>query len=271
MIDKIRTIKNPLTIIAIFAASAEISGTVILPFISEENQSTYIWFLMTFPLLLVILFFLTLNFNHKVLYAPSDFKNEENFFKFFGPPSQEELNEKQRMEAQESESIEMDSADIKTSLPNIKLKEKFYQIETRVVNLIAEKLGKSASTNVKYMFPSDKYIFDGVIIDDNNFTLIEVKYFTNPDPGSIYSQFKHIYHDFLRAAENLSEEFEEFSDLIRCHISLIFAITTTDITKENEIKLLEDLKLLIRPTPYKIDIQIFRLDEIENELKSYKV
>lgn len=90
MVEKIGTIRNPLTIIAMFAAIAEISGTLVLPFISGENQATYIWFLMIFPLLLVILFFLTLNFNHKVLYAPSDYQNEENFLKFFveGSPTQ---------------------------------------------------------------------------------------------------------------------------------------------------------------------------------------
>jgi uncharacterized tellurite resistance protein B-like protein len=34
---------------------------------------------MAFPTIIVALFFITLNFNPKVLYAPSDFRNEENF------------------------------------------------------------------------------------------------------------------------------------------------------------------------------------------------
>lgn len=79
MVEKMSPVKNPLTIIAIFAAIAEISGTVILPFIAPTNQTVYVWFLMIFPILLIVLFFLTLNFNHKVLYAPSDYKNEDNF------------------------------------------------------------------------------------------------------------------------------------------------------------------------------------------------
>src|ERR1041385_730287 len=57
MVEKIGTIRNPLTIIAIFAAIAEISGTMVLPFVAEANQGTYIWFLMIFPILLVVLFF----------------------------------------------------------------------------------------------------------------------------------------------------------------------------------------------------------------------
>lgn len=37
------------------------------------------WFVMLFPTLLVVLFFLTLNFNHTVLYAPGDYSNERYF------------------------------------------------------------------------------------------------------------------------------------------------------------------------------------------------
>lgn len=73
------TVKNPLTVIAIFAGTAEISGTAILPLLEAGAQSTYIWFLMLFPFTLIALFFITLNWNHKVLYAPSDFKDEDHF------------------------------------------------------------------------------------------------------------------------------------------------------------------------------------------------
>ncbi|MFZ6864169.1 hypothetical protein ACO0K7_16190 [Undibacterium sp. Ji67W] len=72
-------VKNPLSVIAIFAGVAEISGSGVLPFISPENQHLYIWFLMSFPFVLILLFFATLNWNHKALYAPSDYKSDESF------------------------------------------------------------------------------------------------------------------------------------------------------------------------------------------------
>lgn len=74
-------IKNPLTIVAIFAGIAEISGTVVITHLTERDQGIFVWFLIGFPVLLILFFFLTLNFNHKVLYAPSDFEDEENFMK----------------------------------------------------------------------------------------------------------------------------------------------------------------------------------------------
>jgi hypothetical protein len=79
MIEKIRAVNNPLNIIAIFAALAEVASTVALGLVDKNLQTTFVWFVMMFPSILVLLFFLTLNFNPKVLYAPSDFQNEENF------------------------------------------------------------------------------------------------------------------------------------------------------------------------------------------------
>jgi hypothetical protein len=81
VVENVKTINNPLTIIAIFAALAEVAGTVALGLVEKELQITFIWFVMLFPALLVLLFFLTLNFNPKVLYAPSDFKSDESFLR----------------------------------------------------------------------------------------------------------------------------------------------------------------------------------------------
>lgn len=81
MIDRIKKVNNPLTIIAIFAGLAEVAGTIALGIVDKSLQSTFVWFVMGFPVVLVLFFFLTLNFNPSVLYAPSDFENEEFFYK----------------------------------------------------------------------------------------------------------------------------------------------------------------------------------------------
>lgn len=83
MLDKIGHIKNPLSVIAIFAGLAEVSGTVVLPLLEKDIQSLFVWFLMGFPCLLVLLFFITLWNNHSVLYAPSDFTNDQTFAELF--------------------------------------------------------------------------------------------------------------------------------------------------------------------------------------------
>jgi hypothetical protein len=61
---------SPLTLIAVFAGVIEASALASLPFLSEESQSIYTWFLVGFPFFLTVLFFLTLNFNNDSLFAP---------------------------------------------------------------------------------------------------------------------------------------------------------------------------------------------------------
>lgn len=79
MIEKIGRVSNPLTIIAIFAGIAEISGTIVLPLLSEKNQNIFLWYVMFFPVLLVSCFFLILYFKHEVLYSPGDYKDDASF------------------------------------------------------------------------------------------------------------------------------------------------------------------------------------------------
>jgi hypothetical protein len=79
MTERIKSIPNPLTIIAIFAALAEINATVSIGLVDKELQEIFIWFVIGFPTLLVIFFFITLNFNTKAIYAPSDYKDDKSF------------------------------------------------------------------------------------------------------------------------------------------------------------------------------------------------
>ena len=85
---QIKQVSNPLTLIAVFASLAEIAATSVLPIVEGAVQGVFVWYVMLFPVLLVVLFFFTLNWNHGVLYAPSDFADETNFLRtLFGDQS----------------------------------------------------------------------------------------------------------------------------------------------------------------------------------------
>lgn len=79
MSDRFRKVDNPLTIIAIFAGITEVAASVALPFLGDSAQSVFVWFLFLFPFVLVAAFFITLNLNPKVLYAPADYRDEKHF------------------------------------------------------------------------------------------------------------------------------------------------------------------------------------------------
>jgi hypothetical protein len=72
-------VSNPLTIIAIFAGIAETLATVALVQLPPEIQSIFVYFVMVFPSAIVLLFFCVLYFKNTVLYAPSDFENQNHY------------------------------------------------------------------------------------------------------------------------------------------------------------------------------------------------
>lgn len=81
MIRLKQRITNPMTVIAIFATLSETSAAISLPFLDDEERELYVWFLISFPFYLLLLFFATLNFNYRSLYAPSDFEKGKHFIK----------------------------------------------------------------------------------------------------------------------------------------------------------------------------------------------
>ncbi len=51
-----QVIKNPLTMIGVFASLVEVAGSIVLPQLSGWNQTIYLFFLIFFPSGLVVFF-----------------------------------------------------------------------------------------------------------------------------------------------------------------------------------------------------------------------
>lgn len=77
--ENVMKVSNPLTIIAIFSGTAESFAAVSLVALPFEIQSIFVYFVMLFPLVLVLIFFGILVKKPHVLYAPSDFDDQGHF------------------------------------------------------------------------------------------------------------------------------------------------------------------------------------------------
>ena len=96
-IGSIMKVSNPLTIVAIFSGAAETFATGALVALPLSLQEKFIYFVMFFPVFIVTLFFFVLVFKPQVLYAPSDFSNEEHFL---------HANQLKEVVAQETEKVQ---------------------------------------------------------------------------------------------------------------------------------------------------------------------
>lgn len=239
MIEKIKGVRNPLTIIAIFAGLAEISGTVVLPLMEKEIQGIYVWFLICFPALLVLLFFATLNFNPKVLYSPSDFRNEENYMKIFQPGSetqkilkiQEEVNETAEAE-EESEGPSVGDAAPRTivggpSWPKWLARDamsRYRLAESLVIDRLAKELKTAPRTNVvlQTTSPGRKSIFDAVFDMPDGLIIVEIKVTTLSLPANRIRRFQ----------EQVWQPVSQLPDEVRRKTRVILAIVCDNMEDE---------------------------------------
>jgi hypothetical protein len=288
MSNKLGTVKNPLSVIAIFAGIAEISGAAVLPHISPENQQLYIWFLMSFPFALIILFFITLNWNYKVLYAPSDFQNEENFVNLQKASFSETLS-KLKDEVFEETDEENDDLtansipeptvsvnDFKETVSKSELKLEVGQFSTKeereeqrqivrklnrlrmreeraverlLLDRIQNDLNVIIERDMKYESAGRRTMFDGVIRNGNNITAIEARRMNkNTVSVSYWMHIERRYNDFYSSL-NESEK-KEFS--------LIYSV----VTDENVSELTQYLERKLTKLIFPVTIKVYDFDEI---------
>ena len=81
-----RLARNPLGIIALFLMLVYGIATIVAavaPGLDHDQRQIIIWFLVLFPVLVLIVFYRLVTNHHNKLYAPSDFVDEANFTKMF--------------------------------------------------------------------------------------------------------------------------------------------------------------------------------------------
>ncbi len=247
-----------------FAGIAEISGTIVLPFISSENQFIYIWFLMLFPSILVCVFFLTLNFNHKVLYAPSDYKNEDNFVKSLKTATVKEKKEKLKEELdsiQENEipktKVVNDAAPDKDNAIKIIKRNNRANIllsEELVLEKLSEEYGPYLKREVRPDWGNNNFVYDGIVFKDSSLKIIEIKYFKNPALNRVT--------ETIRLMKKNMKHFEK-SVNIR-NITLLLAIVSETKDDLNE-KFHHDVKRIKGKTNIPVEIRYYDLESLEKE------
>ena len=269
MIEKVAHIKNPLTVIAMFAGIAEVSGTVILPFLQPSTQNVYVWFLMTFPFMLVLAFFGTLLWKHHVLYAPSDFKDEKLFANMYKPGSlelrAEKLEEDSSADAEPEPQFTPASASAPTPekvdaaklsiTPSIAAKALLAE-DLAITRLASERKARF----VRNVSPSDmpEIMFDAVAKDGNNQIILEVKY----NQSGRFSR-----ETVERMKKRFKDYFYSLPQDIRNGISFIIAIVVDGGAEDRADFLKFCYEREMKGFPIPVHVHVYRMSELQKDFR----
>ena len=172
--------KNPLGIIALFIVLIYGFATLLLcsvgTTLSDNQKWWFVVFLVIFPVVVLGVFaYLVVN-HHQKLYAPSEFRDEGNFF---GRSSQKDLEKKYDEEAEVLESSSgCRSMDEKSSIAQrmTERREKIQEVKDLVFDYYEEKFNYDIDRHDFFDIDENKIIFDGMAEKKNRLVLFEIKY-----------------------------------------------------------------------------------------------
>lgn len=258
MIEKVGHVRNPLTIIAIFAALAEVGGTIVLPLLEPITQYIYVWFLMLFPIALVGAFFFVLYKKHHVLYAPSDFKEDTSFLDLLEsqPP-----NDRLEAFAKETEEAASESeGDASESMSALAI----MQRDRRAKYLLAEELAiakitKDCGLKVRRSVAERGYKdggFDGAAETDTHDFIIEVGYVR----GSVPSKYM-----WRHKVERLTEFYNRIPDARKSRFRLMLVSVYEKDMEQAVSRMEEQLRELVATAAFPVEIKQYCFDSLADE------
>lgn len=282
-------VRNPLTVIAIFAGIAEVSGTVVLPLLSADTQPTFMWFVMGFPCLLVLLFFVTLWRKHQVLYAPSDFRDDSGFLE-----AQRGRTERAALDAKFIEDMEFvlgaspplptdgevpvvppgpttapppePPREPPTPTPAVTRAARgtYLLAERLVLDRLQREIRGEFDKDTVLVADDAVYAFDATFQSPNQMIAVDVKYFPNVDfnKGLLRSQLSKLDSFYKRLPPDAKRNFK-----------MLFAVATDAPAAEQRL-IWENVEMLAKRFSVPIDVRVYDMRVLEDELgganNSYK-
>lgn len=193
--------RNPLGIIALFIVLVYGIAALVFGFSGAELEPIQkwplIWFLVLFPVLVLILFGWLVASHHTKLYSPTDFPDKEGFFRALTP-----FEQKQRIDEEiQTMTAELQSVDsfkisqgeaknqISLAIPNLRSK---YMVAEELVFRELEAEFKWPANRQVGIFGADLGI-DGAIMTRDQFIAVEIKFTQRPNWNRlVQSALSHI-------------------------------------------------------------------------------
>jgi hypothetical protein len=255
--------KNPLGIFALFIILTYGMASLLFGYVNNNISETQKWFfvvfIVSFPVLVLIIFSVLVIKYHSHLYNPAEFKNEANFL---GINHSKEIGKKKEREREleieeivETEKIFDTEHSKNNKNENKKIMNQYIKAETLVLNKLAKE--NNAVIHRDISINNDRDIrFDGLLENDKTLMFVDVKYLRR-----IYAPFSVVENVAYHAKHVLDTVKNNTNINKKVTFLLIFVIDSADADlKRLQTKLNEYKKILSLPS---FDLLLYRIDELE--------
>ncbi len=249
--------RNPLGIIALFIVLVYGMAALALG-LSSGNLQIYerlplIYFLVIFPVVVLAVFYRLVSHHHVKLYAPSDFQDQEGFFRTLLPHEQKEkLDADTKIIKKETEITKKKSQKTKkrkapSTITNVAQSTNVLAIV--VEDLVFRELALEFNGVIRKGIGIQNYRFDGAVEYMGNYTVIEVKYTQRLDLGPM-----------------LRRQIVRFRAIrVKKKMSFLLAIVADGWTPKHIVDENEKLRNIAQESNLPLQIRIYDLAELERK------
>lgn len=275
--------RNPLGIIALFIALIYGFATLLLGTAAEKlveaERAPLVWFIVLFPVMVLTAFYRLVTNHHGKLYSPGDYKDDKSFLDTLPPitpqtPSLRDTRIDEEVEAivgtsvAEEESPPQPPTPLTTQLESRAPRAQAMAIERAGVRneyifaeqLALRKISAVLGTEVHQQVTIDQdrsTAFDGVAVQGNTMTFVEVKLLRRPFmPSAIVREA--LYRAVI-ATEKVRKEAPDLKS------ELIFAVVTVGMSQEDVGRAERVLSRLINEAPIPVRLQFFDISVLQKE------
>lgn len=247
--------RNPIGVVALFLVLIYGLATLLLgvsgQILTETQRWPFIWFLILFPILILVAFVFLVVFHHEKLYAPSEFKDERHFFRKLAPDEQKaRLDEEVTVIEKAIASSTTVAPDQYRPLSRDEVRLQVSLAEDLTLRALEQELGSSISREVAVEAGDGWLNLDGAVVRGKELLAIEVKHFQGR--GLAIFQIEHLL-DLLTKLR-----FKRFS-----RVSLLLAIVS-DALPESDREIEQKLRTAISKFEIPTQLRFFRLQELKD-------
>lgn len=269
--------KNPLGIIALFIVLLYAIAGIVLGISVSTLQSNerwpLIWFIVIFPILVLIVFTWLVAKHHKKLYAPSDFRDDESFLQAATPEAQRQRLEneildyleitedvkklpdgQQTLNVPDTEAEMVEKEDLKN---RIKIyREDTILAEDLALRQVAYDLGGPVSRQVLLSGKSARVAVDGFYPYSQPKTAIEIKYLTQ------HAIHGGGLHGFIEQVDELADAIATISKETD-PIAIIVVAVIEDMTAELEYKVRNQFREMNLKRQLSLSFETYDFDKLK--------
>lgn len=237
--------RNPLGIIALFVSliygfACLVLSTSISNLVQNYERLPLIWFIIIFPIIILIAFIFLVIYHHEKLYAPSDFRDDYAFIQTLdenkrkqriqeevenleaSPKSDETEQKEDPKENLTNESSQPETIEVKTKTPNVpdsELIQMYTNSEQWSINELILKYKVPLKAQVKLRTQNDNIELDGYGTDTTTTYIVEVKFWQSSRSDK---RLKLKIQEFLTKKSRIERVFYRANKSIKIIIALVY-------------------------------------------------